>query len=119
MQDEVVSRAQVIGIRDGPICILNAGVLCYAPGFVANDSVTVSAGCLRAVLVAVTQREVALNRHWLLLRQWLINQPNVPCFASALPPDSVSVLTSLKCTFVANLNSGDEWHFLAFRGFRS
>jgi hypothetical protein len=44
MQDEVIPRIQLTGARDRLIGVLNAGVLCYAPGFVVNGSFTVPTG---------------------------------------------------------------------------
>jgi hypothetical protein len=68
MQDEVVSRAQLPSVRDRLVCILNTCVLGYAPGFVTNDSGTMSTGRISAVLVTVIPRKVVLYWHWLLLR---------------------------------------------------
>jgi hypothetical protein len=59
-----------------------------------------------AVSVAVGQRELALYRHWLLMRRWLINHKRrLACLSyvscrphQPLPPHSVSVLTLLNST---------------------
>jgi hypothetical protein len=70
MQDEVVHAAQVRRVRDDLICVLNAGVLCYAPGLMTKDSITVPTRGIRAVFVAVAQRKLVFYGHWLLPRQW-------------------------------------------------
>jgi hypothetical protein len=61
----------------------------------------------------MTQGEVALYRHWLLLRRWLINLLRFLAFASALPPDSVSVLTLLIALSGQAEFASDERHFLS------
>ena len=94
MQDQVVSTAQVRRIRDDLIRVLNASVLCYAPGLVTKDFVTVPTGRIRAGLVAVAQRKLVFYGHWLLPRQWSINWKrglvlplvHSSCLSLALPP---------------------------------
>src|ERR1700733_7368917 len=103
----MIPGVQFTGARDGLISVLNAGVLCYAPGFVVNDSVTVPTGCVRAVF-AVARREMLLYRHWLVLWPWLITRLETLSFritlrvahlSSTEPPDRRSVLTLLESTY--------------------
>jgi hypothetical protein len=94
--------------------ILNTGVLCYAPGFVMNDSVTMTTDGIRAVFVAVARREVVLYCHCFTPEATVDNQirdsvtarttARVAHLSSAVPTDPPSVLTLPASTFRANLN---------------
>jgi len=44
MQDETITKTQVIGMQNGLICVLNIAAECLTPGFVTDDPSTVRAG---------------------------------------------------------------------------
>ena len=64
MQDQLVSTTQMGRLINQLICILDADVLCNAPGLVGHESITMSTGCICAVLVAMDQGDIVLYLHW-------------------------------------------------------
>src|SRR5271168_3892963 len=70
MEHNSIFQAQLVGEHGRLTRVIDVGVLCGAPGFVANDPVTVNAGRVRAILIAEHQGLLVMCRHWLLLRPW-------------------------------------------------